>query len=150
MEVNLAYLGSAYLAGAVLLVAAAAIFRSNIRVESAASWVLLAFVGPVPAVVAQWLTGLVGMPSDAAIPVAALATLMSVLIMHFLLPALLPDFQTANFATSMMLGVLVGLSVLGAGLATNAFPGGMMTAQQDAFGTEAVKWDDSAVTKEAQ
>ncbi len=143
---GLTFLVIVYVAGAVVITAGAGILRSRIRVNGAASWILLALLGPLPALGAKTAVGLVALPTEYAMPAAALAILLSFFVIHWVLPAILPDFQTDSIAASLTLAVILGIVVLGAGLATGEFPGGLIgESSGDAFGGRGVELPDAPI-----
>ncbi|MCC6545771.1 hypothetical protein IT570_01285 [Candidatus Sumerlaeota bacterium] len=126
-----------YAAGAVIAVVVAAIFKKHIRVNSAPSWVFLAILAPIPTLLAKPLVAMVGLPPENALPVTALAVFLCLFVVHWVLPAVLPDFQTENFAVSMLMAFCIGAVVMGAGFGTGEFTSMMGTQTDDMFGKSA-------------
>ncbi|MCC7390942.1 hypothetical protein IT571_01120 [Candidatus Sumerlaeota bacterium] len=126
-----------YGASALVAIIVAAIFKTRIRVIGAPSWLLLAILAPIPTLAAKPLVAAVGLPATNALPVTALAVFLCLFVVHWVLPAILPDFQTESFPVSMLMAFCIGLVVMGTGFATKDFDSMMGTQTEEVFGKSA-------------
>lgn len=136
------FLASAYVIALILTLVSALVFRERIRINGMPSWILYTVVAPAPVLGAVTLAGILQMPTNASLYSVSVACLLGIFFVHWLMPALLPDFQTENFSVSCVLAFLLGVSVFIAGTATGAFPAGMFGHQEDAFGKTKTEWQD--------
>ncbi len=130
------FLVAGYVGGLLAGALTVAALRSGFRVGSVANWIFLVPLLPVPILAAVPLTSLAYLPTSAALPSVGMAIVVGVLIVHWLLPALLPDFQTNSLSASALLALVLGLVVLIAGLLTGEFPDGLLTEPMDPFAGE--------------
>lgn len=127
------FLLPAYVGGALSCLIGALLLRDRVRVENAVSWILLILLGPVPVLFGITLAGILTLPTNAALPPTAVTILLGTLLFHFVLPAVLPDFHTESFLTSVLFGSLLGAVVLGVGFATGSYPAGLVGMEDDIF-----------------
>ena len=118
---DLDYLLVAFLAGAVLSCAAIAAMQSSFRVGGAPSWILLVVLIPLPLFAARPLAGLVMLDPNAALPVVGIGVALSVLWIHIVLPAAIPDFQASTLSATCVPAVCLGLGLFIAGATTQTF-----------------------------
>lgn len=117
------YLIVSYVAGAVLTLIGALILRQNVRVNGPTSWLLLILLAPLPVLVSWNLTGLAMLTTSYALPTIGMTVILGVITVHWLLPAIIPDFQTDSFAASGCLAVMLGISVMIGGQVAGQFDG---------------------------
>lgn len=118
------FLMAAMMTGSLLVCLAAAIARDSFRVHGIPSWVLLFFLGGVPAGLSVPLAQLVQLADNQPIVVAGMAIVMGIGWFHTVLPSLLPDFHPESIASSGLMAVLQGIAVYLAGVATGYLPRG--------------------------
>jgi hypothetical protein len=99
--------------GSLLLLIGTIAFRKFIRVEGLESWLILAVVGPAGALLAMPIISLTNIPITFSVPIASTAMLITIPIIHFVVPYVAADFQTENFGMSLMLSLLVGIATFG-------------------------------------
>lgn len=112
------YLGIIWGLSAVFLGVAALLSKNQIRIAGASSWFVLVVFGSAGAFAALPIASLAGMGYNYALPLVALAFVISVPIIHWVIPAVAEDFQTQNFGTTLMLCFLIGIAVLVAAFAS--------------------------------
>jgi hypothetical protein len=118
------FLAVAYVAGLVLLGAAFAALPKQFRLDGAASWMIVLLLGPLPVLVGVPLASAVALSPYAALPPAALSGLVGLLWVHFVLPALAPDFQTDSFVSSCIPSFLIAAAVFVGGVGANTWTEG--------------------------
>ncbi len=146
---NPAFLGMAYAIGIVTMLLAGLAMRKWLRIGSLASWILFVFIAPTPLLFSITVAGLTGVPTNAALPAMAMASILGMVMAHFILPALAPDFQTDGWMTSCVIGFLLGIIMIATGMGMKVFDS-VMPNQADAFGNEKITWDESKVIDQTQ
>ncbi len=129
------FLIAGYVAGLLAGVATVAVLRTAFRVGSAGNWFLLAVLLPLPILAAVPLTSIVFLPTEAALPSVGMTIVVGFFVIHWLFPALLPDFQTDSFSASAFLALILGLVLMAVGLVMGEFPEGLITDPMDPFAT---------------
>lgn len=113
MEIpSLTYLVVGYVLGAILVLLGAVLLRSNVRVAGFSSWLLLAVFAPVPVLLGYTAASLSMLNVEYMLPPVALTVLLAIVLIHFGLPAILPDFQTSNLGATCVLAVFLGFATL--------------------------------------
>lgn len=122
-----------YLAGMIAGLTMVACLQSGYRLGSVGTWLLFAILIPIPVLAAIPLAGIAYLPTTAALPPTGAAVLVGVFVVHWVLPTLLPDFNTNTFSASALLAVVLGLVAGIVGLLTGDFPDGLVTEAIDPF-----------------
>ena len=91
------------------------IFRKNIRLRGFVSWATVLLLGGLGGLLAMPVVDVLNLGIWYAIPLFAMATIISVPWIHFGLTKVAPDMNIDVFAASLMLGFMVGVAVLIAG-----------------------------------
>ena len=116
-----------WLVSAVFLVFFCLIMKEQYRVEGAGSWLVVILLGGIGGQLTRPIADLTGVGWEYAVPMLALGGLVSIPVVHFLLPKVAPDFQTKSFVSSAFLALWVGVAVLAAGVVvgdiTHLIPG---------------------------
>jgi len=117
----LEYLGSPiYMAilfgsSALLLGLFALVFKDSLRVSGMDSWAILLIFGGLGGFAAMPLGVLMGLQSY-IVPLAAFGIIVSIPVLHWVIPAAAPDIHISSFGTTVVLAVCVGVAVAAAGL----------------------------------
>ncbi|CAN5461260.1 hypothetical protein BH09SUM1_BH09SUM1_24190 [soil metagenome] len=119
------FIVAAYVSAAILVTICMAVMRGSFRVSGAPSWILLALLAPLPVLVGIPIAGLTALNTEAALPATGISIVAGLIWIHFILPALVPDYSPGNFGASCLPAVLIGAAVMIGGVAGNTFPQGM-------------------------
>lgn len=109
---SLTFLVVSYVLGSFLVLLLTYALRSAIRVGGVLDWLLLAIIAPVPVLLGTTLASLAQLDVSYSLPPVAITILIGVLLIHYILPSILPDFQVANFGASCLLAAGLGFSTL--------------------------------------
>ncbi|MCC5875497.1 MAG: hypothetical protein JJU11_04685 [Candidatus Sumerlaeia bacterium] len=109
---SLTYLLVSFILGAILVLLGSIVLRSNVRVGGMSSWILLAFFAPIPVLFGYTLADLSMLNVDYMLPPIAITVLLGILLVHYGLPAILPDFQSSSLGSSCVLAVMLGFSTM--------------------------------------
>lgn len=112
------YIGLGWLFSTVLVLIVLAINRANVRVEGIGSWIVLILLGAIGGVAARPLIVISHAGANFAIPYLAVAFILSIPVMHWLLPAIAPDLQIRTFGASLMFALAIGVGFMGSAIAT--------------------------------
>jgi hypothetical protein len=96
--------------GSLLLLLCTFLFKKFIRIEGIESWLILAVLGPAAALLAMPIISITNVPLGYSVPIASLAFLLTIPVIHFLVPNVAPDFQTESFGMSLVLSLMIGLA----------------------------------------
>ncbi len=110
------YLMTSWILGTVLMLLGILIGKSNIRIGSSATWVVVILFGSVGGFAAWPLIVLCNIGVQFALPYLAIAFLASIIVIHWLLPNLAPDFQIRTLGASMMVAFLIGIGFMGSAI----------------------------------
>jgi len=125
------YMIVSYAISLFLLLMAILAIKKYVRIVGTESWITVALFGPVMLVLALPVVTLTNLPPDYSVPVAVTAFLLTIPVIHWVLPRFAADFQTENFGASLMLSLMVGIGTLMGATLTGQTPGGLFPP--DAF-----------------
>lgn len=111
------YMGIAAATASILLCLMAGIMRGSFRVHGVISWLGLLVLGGIPAGLTLPMAGLLRLPTDQPLALAAVAFGLGLAWFHLVLPKALPDFHTDSLGASAMGGILQAVALCGAGFA---------------------------------
>jgi len=115
------YLIICWAVSAIFLFINALLMGNSIRIEGVGTWLGYLILGPVGGMLSLPLLDLIGM-SGYAVPLIAVAFLLSIPTIHAFLPSVLHDFQTSTFLTTLWLALLIGIAASIAGFASGVTP----------------------------
>lgn len=119
------YMIASYAISLFLLLMAILAIKKFVRIVGMESWVTVGIFGPVMLVLALPVVKITNIPPDYSAPVAVTAFLLSIPMIHWVLPRFAADFQTENFGASMMLALMVGIGTLMGATLTGQTPSGL-------------------------
>lgn len=125
------YMLVSYLLSMFFLLLCLLAIKKFVRIMGMESWLVVAIFGPAPLLLALPVVILTNIPSDYSVPVAVTAFLLTIPMMHWILPRFAADFQAENFGASMMLSLMIGIGVLMSATFTGQTPSGLFPP--DAF-----------------
>jgi hypothetical protein len=115
------YLIICWAVSAIFLFLNGLVMGDSIRIEGVGTWLGYIALGPIGGMLSLPLLDLIGM-SGFAVPLIAVAFLLSIPTIHAFLPSVLPDFQTSTFLTTLWLAILIGIAAAIAGCASGVTP----------------------------
>lgn len=125
------YMIVSYAISTFLLLMAILAIKKFVRIVGMESWLTVGIFGPSMLVLALPVVTITNLPPDYSVPVAVTAFLLSIPMIHWVLPRFAADFQTENFGASLMLSLMIGIGTLMGATLTGQTPSGLFPP--DAF-----------------
>ncbi len=110
------YMGMGWAFGTILMLLGLLIGKSNVRIEGVGTWVAVIILGSAGGFAAWPLIQVCGIGTEYALPFLAIAFLVSIFVVHWLLPGVAPDFQIRTIGASMLVAFLIGIGFMGAAI----------------------------------
>lgn len=107
------YLATTHLVGTILNVLISLIYKSSVRVKGIGSWLVFILFSAAGGVLAWPAAAYLGTGGQhPAIILFAFALILSVPVIHWILPSLAPDFQVKSFGATFTMAVAVGIAAV--------------------------------------